>query len=208
MLSFIDQIKENIMTYINKKVIFTLTVTALFTLGFVSQAAATDVTAQVSITQPTLTIATTAPLDFGAIIPALTSSSITINAAGGPVAAPTVLGSAIVTGGNSGAIDVITNVDSNVSIACDEVYGINSAAGADDGILAIFGGNDDAGTYNADAIALLASTVETNSTATGLLATAGPAGTNTVNVGGVINVSNALQTGTYSGTVVFTVSYQ
>ncbi len=197
------------MTYLNKKVILTLTVTALFTLGFVSQAAAVDVTAQASVTQPTLTVAATAPLDFGAIIPALTPSTITINASGGPVAAPVVLGSAVVTGGASGAIDVITNVDSNVSINCSAVYGVNSVPADDDEIIAIFGGTDTStGTYTRDAISLTKAIVNTNSTASGLLATAGPSGTNTVDVGGVINVTNQLETGTYSGTLVIDIAYQ
>lgn len=197
------------MTLFNKKVILTLTVSALFTLGFVAQAVAVDVTAQTTITQPTLTVSTTAPLDFGAIIPALTPSTVTINASAGPVAAPTVLGSAIVTGGSSGAIDVITNVDSNVSINCSDVSSVISGPGTNDGLLAIFGGSNAAPDgYNDDTIALTAATVNTNSTATGLLATAGPSGTNTVNVGGVINVSNALQTGTYSGTLTIDIAYQ
>ena len=197
------------MTLFNKKVILTLTVSAIFTLGFISQAAAVDVTAQASITQPTLTVSATAPLDFGAIIPALTASTVTINASAGPVAAPSVLGSALVTGGSSGSIDVVTNVDSNVSINCSAVTSVETTNGTATSKIGIFGGgNIDTGTYTRDAITLLPATVNTNSTATGLLATAGPTGTNTINVGGVINVSNALATGTYSGTLTIDVAYQ
>lgn len=165
-----------------------------FTTSTVTALAATaSITASATIATATLAPIPQSGLDFGTISVGNTGADILIDASSGSSAPQVTSGTAAVTNGNSGLVEVESSVDATVTIT----YAIedNTTAGTADQIA------DSSG----NSIPLTAASIATYSTGSTLALTAGTP--SDINVGGVLQIGTSQAPGNYEGTITVTVSY-
>ena len=174
-----------------------LTLTAMLWLAGSAHAASTTISATATIQSATITLSNVNALDFGTIV-ATGVCGILIDASSGAGVSTVNSGIATITvAGTSGRIDV----DSPVSATVNITYAVASTTGSVADTI-----DDGAG----HSMTFTAASIRTYSTGGGtnpgtLAMVAGV--TNSIHVGGLLQVASAQTAGTYTGTITVGVNY-
>lgn len=147
--------------------------------------------ATATIQAGSLTVTGITDLNFGTITLSGGANTVTLDASAGAATPSVTAGTAMVAGGGSGLVEVVTSVDATVTIAYSIVGG---NAGAADTMDIVAG----------DTIAV--SNISANSTTSPLAITV--AGSpNDIHVGGELTILAGQAVGTYTGTLTVDVNY-